>query len=134
MISWCESEPSFWIISFGVSDSHPIEIDASPVITQILADIDEGMLKAGTIAARFHTCVSEMIVETAVRLAGLNGCSKAVLSGGVFQNRYLCELIMRLAEDESIEFLMHRTVPPNDGGVSLGQAAIAAARMARNDV
>jgi len=70
-------------------------------------------------------------VDTAVSLAELNGCRVAVLSGGVFQNRLLCERIMELSDGTGTEFLMHRTVPPNDGGVSLGQVQIAAAMIAR---
>jgi hydrogenase maturation protein HypF len=108
-------------------------IDSSPVIQGILDDIDQGTAPA-EIAAAFHESVAAMIVGTAVKLADLNGCSAAVMSGGVFQNRYLCERIMDLSAAAGIDFLMHRTVPPNDGGVSLGQAQIAAARIARGAV
>jgi hydrogenase maturation protein HypF len=115
---------------FGYSESHPMEIDAAPVIAGIMEDISSAV-DPRDIAASFHESVAYMIVETAVMLAGLNGCSAAVLSGGVFQNRQLCERIMDLASGTGTAFLMHRTVPPNDGGVSLGQAQIAAARLAR---
>jgi hydrogenase maturation protein HypF len=47
------------------------------------------------------------------------------LSGGVFQNRYLTERVMGLLSQEGFEVLVHRQVPPNDGGLSLGQAVIA---------
>lgn len=116
--------------SFGYGENHPIEIDTAPVVAGILEDIGAG-LDPAVIAAAFHESVAAMTVDTAVRLAGLNGCSTAVMSGGVFQNRLLCERVMALSAGTGIRFLMHRTVPPNDGGVSLGQAQIAAARIAR---
>jgi hydrogenase maturation protein HypF len=72
-----------------------------------------------------------MIVDTAARLACLNGCTAAVMSGGVFQNRLLCERVIDLSSGTGIDFLMHRTVPPNDGGISLGQVQIAAAMIER---
>ena len=116
--------------SFGYGKNHPIEIDAAPVIAGIMEDLGSGVATP-EIAATFHESVAAMIVETAVRLAELNGCRTAVLSGGVFQNRLLCERIMAISEGTGTDFLMHRTVPPNDGGVSLGQVQIAAARIAR---
>lgn len=117
--------------SFEYGENHPMEIDAAPVVAGILEDIDAGIDPA-VIAASFHESVAAMIVDTAVSLAGLNGCTTAVISGGVFQNRLLCERVMVLSEGRGVRFLMHRTVPPNDGGVSLGQAQIAAARIARD--
>jgi hydrogenase maturation protein HypF len=116
--------------SFGYGENHPMEIDAAPVVAGILEDIGAG-LDPALIAAAFHESVAAMTVDTAVMLAGLNGCSTAVMSGGVFQNRLLCERVIDLSAGTGISFLMHRTVPPNDGGVSLGQAQIAAARIAR---
>ena len=115
---------------FGYGDDHPMEIDAAPVIGGILEDIGAGVEPA-VIAAAFHESAAAMIVDITVRLAGLNGCASAVMSGGVFQNRLLCERVMELSSGTGIEFLMHRTVPPNDGGLSLGQVQIAAARIER---
>jgi hydrogenase maturation protein HypF len=118
---------------FEISDSHPMIIGASPVIEGILRDLADGTAPA-EIAAAFHESVAAMVVDIAVQLAGLNGCSTAVMSGGVFQNRLLCERIMELSAGSGVDFLMHRTVPPNDGGVSLGQAQIAAARIAKDEL
>jgi hydrogenase maturation protein HypF len=115
---------------FGYGKGHPMEIDAAPVIAGILEDIGAGV-ETAVIAAAFHESTATMIVDTAVRLAGLNGCTSAVISGGVFQNRLLCERVMELSSGTGYEFLMHRTVPPNDGGISLGQVQIAAARIER---
>ncbi len=125
-----EAGPGETKYRFGHGENHPMEIDASPVIAGILDDISGG-IEPAVIAAAFHESTAAMIVDTAVRLAGLNGCSTAVISGGVFQNRLLCERVIEHSSGTGIEFLMHRTVPPNDGGVSLGQVQIAAARIAR---
>ena len=116
--------------SFASGGNHPMEIDATPVVAGIMEDIGAGVDPA-VIAAAFHESVAAMIVDTAVSFAGLNGCSTAVMSGGVFQNRLLCERVTGLSAGRGVRFLMHRTVPPNDGGISLGQAQIAAARIAR---
>jgi hydrogenase maturation protein HypF len=104
-------------------------INAAPVIDGILRDLRDGYPVSG-IAAAFHLSVAEMIVETVSDLAGPFGCTTAVASGGVFQNRLLCEMVLELSRDSNIEILMHRTVPPNDGGISLGQVQVAAARIA----
>ncbi len=125
-----EAGPGEMRYRFGYGDSDPIEIDAVPVIGGILDDIGAGVEPA-VIAAAFHESTAAMIVDAAVRLAGLNGCTAAVISGGVFQNRLLCERVMELSSGTGVEFLMHRTVPPNDGGISLGQVQIAAARIER---
>jgi len=117
--------------SFEYGENHPMEIDAAPVVAGVLEDINAGIDPA-VIAAAFHESVAAMIVDSAVSLAALNGCSTAVMSGGVFQNRLLCERVMGLSAGRGVRFLMHKTVPPNDGGVSLGQAQIAAARIARD--
>ncbi len=124
-----EAGPGEKRYGFVCSEDHPMEIDAAPVIGGILGDIGAG-IEPAVIAAAFHESVAAMIVDTVVSLADLNGCSTAVMSGGVFQNRLLCERIMKLSAGTGTRFLMHRTVPPNDGGVSLGQAQIAAARIA----
>jgi hydrogenase maturation protein HypF len=125
-----EAGPAGRRYSFAYGENHPVEIDAAPVIAGIMEDIGSGV-PAEEIAAVFHESVAAMIVETATRMAELNGCPAAVLSGGVFQNRLLCERIMEISDGTGTRFLMHRTVPPNDGGVSLGQVQIAAAMIAK---
>jgi hydrogenase maturation protein HypF len=125
-----ETSPAGRRYSFGYGKEHPVVIDAAPVIAGILEDLGSGV-PVSEIAAAFHESVAGMIVDTVVRLASLNGCQAVVLSGGVFQNRLLCERVMELSAHTGIDFLMHRTVPPNDGGVSLGQVQIAAARIAK---
>jgi hydrogenase maturation protein HypF len=85
--------------------------------------------RLGAIAARFHEGVARGIVHTARSLAMTPG--RVALSGGVFQNRVLFERVRKPLEQAGFEVLSHCDVPCNDGGLALGQAVIAAARVMR---
>ncbi len=107
-----------------------LELDWRPLLIALLADRARGVA-APRIAARFHQAVVDAGVAVALRAARQLGTWPIVaLSGGCFQNRLLSErLAARLrAHDFTVE--LHRAVPPNDGGIALGQIAIAAARLA----
>jgi hydrogenase maturation protein HypF len=77
-----------------------------------------------TIAARFHNALANWIVEVADRIRE----KQIVLSGGVFQNRYLTERIAAKLESRGFVVYTHRQVPPNDGGIALGQIAMSSQR------
>ncbi|MEE9515001.1 MAG: hypothetical protein V3V54_03120, partial [Candidatus Brocadiales bacterium] len=98
----------------------PIIVDWRPVIRGILEDLN-GRVDIGVISARFHNILSGMIVEVARRV----GEDRVVLSGGCFQNRYLLERTVQELEKEGFRVYTHQRVPPNDGGISLGQVAVA---------
>jgi hydrogenase maturation protein HypF len=72
------------------------------------------------IAARFHNALVEWILEVAARTK----LKQIVLSGGVFQNRYLTERAASALESRGFDVHTHRQVPPNDGGIALGQAVM----------
>jgi hydrogenase maturation protein HypF len=95
-------------------------------VAAVLSDLDRGVAPA-TIAARFHNTLVEAIAAVAARL----GVARVALTGGCFQNRLLVERAAARLRDAGHEVLLHRQVPPNDGGIGLGQAAVAAARLAR---
>lgn len=103
------------------------EIDAAPVLRALVDDLRAGH-RAGAVAARFHLAVARLIVDVAVRLGERTGIDRVALSGGVFQN----VLLVRLARGElaarGFRVLSHRIVPPNDGGLALGQIAVAGRR------
>ena len=80
---------------------------------------------AGLISGRFHTTLARMMVEVCRIIRKESGVSRVVLSGGVFQNRFLTEKAVGLLTLEGFAVLTHALVPPNDGGLSLGQAAVA---------
>lgn len=78
----------------------------------------------GCLAYAFHAGLAELVVEACVRLRSRTGLNRVALSGGVFQNLLLLELCTRKLAAEGFETLTHSLVPPNDGGIALGQAAV----------
>lgn len=99
-------------------------LDPAPVIHGLLADQRQGV-GAGRIAARFHNGLARLITEVCLRLRRDTGLNQVALSGGVFQNVSLLKKTLPLLRAEGFEVLSHRLVPPNDGGLALGQAVIA---------
>ena len=81
------------------------------------------------IARAFHQTVARGILELCNRIREESGARRVVLSGGVFQNRLLTEEVAHLLADGGFETYCHRLVPPNDGGLALGQAVIAGLRL-----
>lgn len=77
------------------------------------------------VSMRFHHTVADIAHTFSLQLRELYGINKVVLSGGVFQNKVLTELMVTMLETSDFQIYTHSKVPPNDGGISLGQAAIA---------
>jgi len=102
------------------------ELDYRPMIGAMKADIDS-QVPVGTIAARFHNSVAELLKAGTLAARGLTGLRKVVLSGGCFANRYLTDRLVCVLEQSGFEVYTHRIVPCGDGGVALGQAVHAAA-------
>lgn len=103
---------------FGISD---YIVDPDPVIRAIEGELRKGVSRA-VAAMRFHRTVAQMILQIAERARDERGLSEVVLSGGCFQNLLLLELSTELLEERGFQVFVHRKVPPNDGGISLGQA------------
>jgi hydrogenase maturation protein HypF len=96
---------------------YPFEMtDWEPMIHALLQDFQEGV-PVGVIAARFHHTLAEMIL----RVARAVGERKVVLTGGCFQNRYLLSRVIRRLREERFQPYWHQRIPPNDGGIALGQ-------------
>jgi hydrogenase maturation protein HypF len=95
--------------------------DWEPVIQALLADLAGGVALGG-IAARFHNTLAELIVAIAKQV----GIQTIALSGGCFQNRYLTERTVRGLAAAGFSPHWHQRVPPNDGGIALGQVLAAA--------
>jgi hydrogenase maturation protein HypF len=87
-------------------------------------------LPAGTISRRFHDTLASATVAAAARIAERAGARHVILSGGVFQNVTLLSRVLSGLRERKLSPLIHRQVPANDGGISLGQAYYAAAQVA----
>ncbi|MCB9949180.1 MAG: carbamoyltransferase HypF [Rhodospirillaceae bacterium] len=108
----------------------PMLIDSGPMWLALLRDLADGVAPPG-IAARFHRGLAGAIAEmvSAIRCQpGGATIARVALSGGVFQNKVLLEQVVRSLSAQGCEVLTHSVVPANDGGLSLGQAVVAAAR------
>ena len=113
---------------FSLVDAEtPIIIEPGPVLAGIVEDA-RAFAPIGLIAARFHNAVATMIVEVAERIRARTGITTVGLSGGVFQNVTLTHAAAIALGEKGFAVLTHRLVPPNDGGLALGQAVIAATR------
>ncbi len=122
-----------YIIRDGTNSSYPFEVvkkesnsyivDWASMILSLLEDVRRGVPKE-EIGTKFHNTLSEIIIY----VSNLLGIEKVVLTGGVFQNRYLTERTWKKLEEEGFKPYVHQRVPPNDGGISFGQIAVAAAR------
>jgi hydrogenase maturation protein HypF len=100
-------------------------LDPAPVLRSILGDLDAGVDPA-RIAAGFHEAFGRATVALAVRVAAHHDLDAVVLTGGVFQNARLTDVVDSGLRAEGLDVLVHSAIPPNDGGISIGQAAIAA--------
>jgi hydrogenase maturation protein HypF len=100
-------------------------IDQAPVVRAIVDDLRRNV-RVDDIARRFHAAVRDVVVDVAQRTGGQG--EAVALSGGVFQNALLVTMCVDALRDAGFEPLTHHLVPPNDGGLALGQAFVAAHR------
>jgi hydrogenase maturation protein HypF len=119
----------------GIDDAYPIELfeesgvwnlQHRPIVQGIIEDLRRGIDK-GVIAARFHNSICDGLLAFAKKARQMSGISTAALSGGVFCNCYLANRLIEHLKKDKFRVLWKRSVPVNDGGISLGQAAIASA-------
>lgn len=103
-----------------------LTLDWQPLVAAVITDLRRGT-PIGVIAARFHNGLANAIVQVARAI----GQQRVALTGGCFQNRLLTERAIERLACAGFEVLLHRQVPPNDGGLSLGQVAVAAAQLGR---
>jgi hydrogenase maturation protein HypF len=103
-----------------IKDGTPSIVDWEPMIIELFHDLARGA-SIGVMAARFHNALVEAIVQVAQRV----GEGRVVLSGGCFQNRYLTERAVGRLQEAGFRPYWHQRVPPNDGGIALGQVVAA---------
>ncbi|HUR74940.1 MAG TPA: hypothetical protein VMZ00_11745, partial [Sporichthya sp.] len=108
------------------------QVSSGSLIRAVTEDLLAGVATA-RIAGRFHNALADTVVEVCHRLRDQHQIATVALSGGVFQNALLLRRCLDGLEAAGFEVLTHRQVPPNDGGISLGQAAVAVARLRLRD-
>ncbi len=124
--------------SVDVSGSYPFEIsadpggvwivDARPIILSIVREIKSG-IKKKYMARRFHSTIVEIVSDICSRVMKTTEICNAVLSGGTFMNELLAAEVSDRLTSQGFRVYRHRLVPPNDGGLCLGQLVIAASQM-----
>jgi hydrogenase maturation protein HypF len=110
-----------------IDDDGGLVIHSEALVRAAADDLLSG-IAVPTIAARFHNGVATLVSRAAVAARDRTAVDRVALSGGVFQNLLLLERTVALLERDGFRVLVHSRVPPNDGGISLGQVAVAAAR------
>ncbi|MFE0628423.1 carbamoyltransferase HypF [Streptomyces sp. NPDC058864] len=99
--------------------------DPGPVLAAVVADLEAGV-PAGVIAGRFHRAVADLVRRVCAAVRESDGTTTVALSGGVFANALLSSACARDLREDGFTVLRHRLVPPNDGGLALGQLVVAA--------
>jgi hydrogenase maturation protein HypF len=110
---------------FEIEGDGPWQLDFRPVIECIVRETAAGVPQ-GVISAKFHNTLADAIVETCRRIRGETKLARVCLSGGTFQNMRLLTTAAPALRAAGFQVVLHAKVPPNDGGIALGQAAIAA--------
>ena len=100
-------------------------ISFGPTIEQIVQDVFDG-ISPSVISARFHNSVANALLEVVGEVSKIYGLKDVVLSGGTFQNAYLSNLLYKHLKRYNYNVYLHSSVPQNDGGIALGQLAVAA--------
>jgi len=115
------------VYDFALNDAAgeaPAELDWAPMVREILNDVAREE-QPQTMARKFHNTLAEMIARVAAQYSGM----PVALSGGCFQNRLLTELTVARLEADGVKVYWHQRVPPNDGGIALGQVVAAARQL-----
>ena len=105
-------------------ENNTLLIDPHSIIMGATDDLKK-KLPSSLISAKFHHTMARIVGEVCGSIRRESGLDKVVLSGGVFQNMFLLESVFRLLRAAGFKVFTHHKVPPNDGGISLGQAVVA---------
>ena len=104
------------------------QVPTAPIVRAVVTDLQNGV-SAAVISSRFHRGLVRLFSDLCRQIAADTGLDRVALSGGVFQNDTLLSALVRKLESEGLAVYTHRHLPANDGGISLGQAVVAAARL-----
>ena len=120
-------EEGFYPVSLD-AQGKTLVLDTPALFKEVVEDYRRGT-GVEKVAARFHNSLVFLLADACIEIRARTGLSVAALSGGVFQNALIFAKLRRSLEDQGFEVLYHTQTPPNDGGLSLGQVAVAAARL-----
>ena len=120
-----EAETGRYPFDIGSNGSETIILDPAPMFAAIVRDL-RACARREAIAAKVHNTIAACIAEVSILLRARTGLTTVALSGGVFQNVFLLKRARAQLQAAGFRVLVHRAVPPNDGGLALGQAAIGA--------
>ncbi len=109
---------------FYLNEGKTVEIDCAPLIRWVALDVLDGV-PVFEISAKFNNAAANLILRLALRFREHEKINKVALSGGCFQNVALLKASLKRLREHDFEVLTHQKVPPNDGGLALGQAIIA---------
>jgi hydrogenase maturation protein HypF len=109
-------------------EEKPMVIDTIETVRGIVRDLIDGV-SPSKISGKFHRTIASLIIRTCEAIRAKEGLNQLALSGGVFQNIFLLSLVKKGLKESGFEVYTHHLVPPNDGGISLGQAVIAQMRL-----
>lgn len=125
------SEPPYTFTITEQTNSERLYLDSLPMWEELLEDLGR-QTPVARMAGRFHyglaKAIRDMVARIRITIAAGASLNTVALSGGCFQNKILLEELVRLLTADGLSCLLHAKVPTNDGGLALGQAAIAAAR------
>jgi hydrogenase maturation protein HypF len=114
-------------INSSTESHYPFEISKTVVFAKTLKAITDDLKRSDVslISAKFHNTIAKVIADVSEKISIETSIQKVVLSGGVFQNKYLLEKATQLLTEKHFQVFTNHLVPANDGGVSLGQLAVA---------
>lgn len=120
--------PSNDSYGYEISTCSPAVIDIKPIIQAIIRDLQH-KVPAEKISGKFHYTIADILATQCEEVCKKTGLKKVAVSGGVFQNRLLLKNLYQLLTDYGFHVYINHKVPPNDGGLCLGQAAVVAAQL-----
>ncbi|MGA5423212.1 carbamoyltransferase HypF [Streptomyces lavendulocolor] len=120
----------FRLTGRGPAGASPVTADPAPLLAAVVEDVRRGV-PAPVVAARFHAAVARMVRSVCALAREAAGLETVALTGGVFSNVLLSSACARGLRADGFTVLRHRSVPPNDGGLALGQLVVAARATAR---
>ena len=127
-MAWmAENERSYYPVQLRMNNGL-LHLPGADIIRELVADVLDGV-PAARCAARFHNSLAGASVAVCEEIRKTTGLSVVALSGGVFANAWLLRDMTEMLGEQGFEVLANRMVPPGDGGISLGQAAVAARRL-----